>query len=121
MAKRKSATEKLHKLIIDAILDKKGHEVISLDLRKIKDTPADYFVVTHGDSSTQVKAISDNVIDSTCKEGLQPYKTEGTKNGEWVIIDYVDVVVHVFYREKRDFYALEELWNDAKSTQYTEG
>ena len=118
MAKRKPATEKLHQLIVDAILNKKGHEVISLDLRKLKETPADYFVITHGDSGTHIKAIGDNVLDETEKNGFLPYHTEGTQNGEWIILDFVDVVVHIFYRDKRDFYALEELWSDGKATNF---
>lgn len=111
----------MHQLIVDAILDKKGKDVVSLDLRKIKDTPSDYFVITHGDSSTQVKAIYDNIMEAVIDAGLRPYRTESSKGAEWMIIDFVDIIVHVFYREKREFYALEELWSDAKSTSYSEG
>lgn len=118
MAKRKTATDTLHSLIIDSILDKKGKDVVSLDLRKIKDTASDFFVITHGDSSTQVKAIYDNILEETKKAGFKPYRTESSKGAEWMIIDYVDVTVHIFYREKREFYALEELWSDAKSISY---
>ena len=120
MAKRNTGTENLKKVVIDAILDKKGHQVISLDLKKIKDTPSDYFIITHGDSSTQVRAIYNNVVDEAEKHGFRPYHAEGMKNSEWIIIDFVDVVVHVFYRDKRDFYALEELWNDAKLTKHND-
>jgi ribosome-associated protein len=118
LAKRKSETESLKQLVIDSILNKKGRDVVSLDLQKIKDTSSDYFIITHGDSSTQVKAIAGYVKEETGKHGFKPYHTEGEKNGEWIIIDFVDVVVHVFYREKREFYALEELWSDAKSMKY---
>ena len=118
MAKKKSGTESLKRLVIDSILDKKGNDVVSLDLQKIKDTSSDYFIITHGDSSTQVRAISNHVINETTKHGFTPYHTEGGKNGEWIIIDFVDVVVHIFYRDKREFYALEELWNDAKLEKY---
>lgn len=120
LAKRKKATADLHQLIIDAILDKKGKELVSLDLRKIKDTPSDFFIVTHGDSSTQVKAIFDSVLEKAKENKQQPYRTESGKGAEWMIIDFVDITVHVFYREKRDFYALEELWSDAKSTAYSD-
>jgi len=120
LAKRNTGTENLKKVVIDAILDKKGHQVISLDLKKIKDTPSDYFIITHGDSSTQVRAIYNNVVDEAEKHGFRPYHAEGMKNSEWIIIDFVDVVVHVFYRDKRDFYALEELWNDAKLTKHND-
>lgn len=119
MAKRKTATtEKLHAVVIDAILDKKGKDVVSLDLRKIKETPSDFFIVTHGDSNTQVKAIFDSVLEQANKAGFKPYHSEGIKNAEWAIIDFVDITVHIFYREKRDFYGLEELWNDAKAVKY---
>lgn len=108
----------MKKVVIDALLDKKGNNVVSLDLRKIKDTPSDFFIVTHGDSSTQVRALFNNVIEAAAKHGFNPYHTEGMKNAEWVIVDFVDVTVHIFYREKRDFYGLEELWSDAKATYY---
>ncbi len=121
MAKRKSATDALLKVVINAILNKKGNEVVSLDLRKIKDTPSDYFVITHGDSSTHVRALYDNILAETEANGFKPYKTEGGKGAEWMIIDFVDVTVHVFYKEKREFYELEELWSDAKIIRYREG
>ncbi len=118
MAKKKNVTADLKKLVVDAILDKKGHEVVALDLRKINDAAADYFIITHGDSSTHVKAIFDNVVEECTKHGLIPYHSEGSKNSEWIIVDFVDVVVHIFHRDKREFYALEELWSDAKQTNY---
>ena len=121
MAKKKSGKVNLKKAVVDAILDKKGNDVVCLDLRKIKDTPSDYFIITHGDSGTHVKAISENVLRETAKLGIKPYHTEGSKNAEWIIIDFVDVIVHIFYREKRFFYDLEELWNDAKVMKYLEG
>ena len=120
MAKRNTGTESLRKVVIDAILEKKGRQLVSLDMKKIKDTPSDYFIITHGDSNTQVRAIYNNVVDEAEKHGLRPYHTEGMKNAEWIIIDFVDVVVHVFYRDKRDFYGLEELWNDAKLTRHND-
>lgn len=120
MAKKNTGTENLKKVVVDAILDKKGHQVISLDLKKIKDTPSDYFIITHGDSSTQVRAIYMSVVEQAEKHGFNPYHTEGMKNGEWIIVDFVDVVVHIFYRDKRDFYALEDLWNDAKLTKHND-
>lgn len=121
MAKKKKENVSLKKVVIDAILDKKGNDVVSLDLRKIKDTPSEYFIITHGDSATHVRAISQNVIDETEKLGLHAYHTEGGKNAEWIIVDFVDVTVHIFHRDKRDFYALEELWHDAKKTSHVEG
>ena len=119
MAKKKTGTESLKKLVIDAILNKKGHEVVALDLRKINDAAADFFIITHGDSSTHVKAIFDSVVYEANEKGLTPYRSEGGKNSEWIIVDFVDVTVHIFHREKRDFYALEDLWSDGKKTEYT--
>ena len=119
MAKKKTGTESLKKLVIDAILNKKGHEVVALDLRKINDAASDYFIITHGDSSTHVKAIFDSVVYEAVTKGINPYHSEGGKNSEWIIVDFVDVVVHIFHREKRDFYALEDLWNDAKLTKHS--
>jgi ribosome-associated protein len=116
--KQSSETESLKDLVIEAILEKKGQEVVSLDLRDIHDTVSDYFIIAHGDSSTQVNAIFQSILDTTKEQGHRPYHSEGMKNGEWVIVDYVDVVAHIFYREKRDFYMLEELWSDAKVTKH---
>lgn len=118
MAKKKTGTESLKKLVVEAILNKKGRDIVSLDLRKINDAAADYFIITHGDSSTQVKAIFDSIVKDAAENGMQPYHSEGGKNSEWIIVDFVDVVVHVFHRDKRDFYALEELWSDAKLTKH---
>ena len=119
MAKKNSdSTETLKDLVIEAILDKKGQDVVSLDLRDIHDTVSDYFIIAHGDSNTQVNAIFQSILDATKGQGHLPYHSEGMKNGEWVIVDYVDVVAHIFYRDKRDFYMLEELWSDAKVTKH---
>lgn len=120
LAKKKSGNVSLKKVIIDAILDKKGNDVISLDLRKIKDTPSEYFIITHGDSAPHVRAISQHVMDVTSELGYKAYRTEGNKNSEWIIVDFVDITVHIFHREKRYFYALEELWSDAKLTRYSD-
>jgi len=119
--KKTGDTEALKDLVIEAILEKKGQDVVSLDLRDIHDTVSDYFIIAHGDSSTQVNAIFQNILDVTKDKGQRPYHSEGMKNGEWVIIDYVDVVAHIFYRERRDFYMLEELWSDAKVTKHDPG
>ena len=109
----------LEKTVIDAILDKKAEKVVSLDLRKIGDAVADIFIICHATSRTQVKAIADN-IDRKVKENLgeNPWHREGFENFEWVLLDYVDVVAHIFLKEKREFYQLEELWQDAERTDY---
>ena len=109
----------LEDVIIQAIQDKKGEDLLSLDLRKINAAVADLFIICHGNSKVQVKAIADNVIEQS-KEclGEGPWKTEGFENSEWILLDYFDVVVHIFYREKREFYQLEDLWNDALRKEY---
>ena len=109
----------LNHWIIDAIQDIKGKNIIKMDLRSLDDAPADYFIVCEGDSSTQVKAISNN-IGQKLKEkmGIQPNHTEGIEGAKWILVDFFDTVVHVFYPETRSFYEIEELWGDAKITQY---
>ena len=111
--------EKLNELIIDSIQDIKGKNIIKLDLREIEDAPAEYFIICEGDSNTQVKAIADNVYRRAKMEfGILPSHMEGTRNALWICIDYFSTVVHVFYRETRAFYELEDLWSDARFTEY---
>lgn len=108
-------------LIIDTITDKKGQNIFHIDLVKIPDSVTDHFIICEGGSTTQVKAIADHVVYRIKTEnGQMPYNTEGFRNCEWVLIDYVDVVVHVFLKEKREFYALEDLWNDGELHRYSE-
>jgi len=120
-AKPKSKTKlpALSKVIVDAILDKKGEEVVSLDLRKIGDAVTDVFIVCHATSRVQVKAIADHVegkVKAVLKEN--PVRSEGFENCEWVLIDYFDAVVHIFLKERREFYQLEDLWQDAERTEH---
>jgi len=105
---------KLLQLIIKSILDKKGSRVISLDLTNLDDAMADYFIICEGNSPPQVRAIADNIAYEI-KKGLGevPLHLEGMGNLEWVLIDYFNIVVHVFHKEKRGLYELEELWGDA--------
>ncbi len=122
MAKKKADnTDALKDIVIEAILEKKGQEVVSLDLREIHDTVAQYFIIAHGDSNTQVNAIFQSIVEDAKKHGHLPYHSEGQKNGEWIVVDFIDVVAHIFYRERRDFYQLEELWSDAKITKHESG
>jgi ribosome-associated protein len=100
-------------VIINAIQDKKGEHVVSLDLRKIPEAVADFFIICEASSTVQVKAIADWVEESVKKQcGEPPYKHEGHSASQWVLIDYVNVVVHVFQSETRKFYKLEEMWSD---------
>ena len=105
--------------LVELIQDKKGRDIKSLDLRKIPEAITDYFIVCHGDSSTQVKAIIDNIHKKVKEDrGEAPHHVEGTARSEWAIIDYTDVVVHVFLKEMRDHYQLEDLWSDAVVTEF---
>ena len=93
-------------------LEQKAHDVVILDLRGIS-TATDFFVIAGGTSDTQVKAIADHVVDELKKEKVRPEHVEGLRGGRWVLVDYVDFVVHVFHPQARSFYQLESLWGDA--------
>jgi len=93
-------------------LDKKGFDVKILKLQNIS-TVCDYFVIASGDVDVHVKAIANNLIDELKTEGIRPYHVEGLNAGNWILVDYVDVVVHIFQEKTRNFYALEKLWGDA--------
>lgn len=116
----RNSIEALNDLIVDSIQDIKGKNIVKLDLRKLDEAPADFFIICEGDSSTQVKAISDNIYKRLKEEaGQRPEHSEGKQNAQWVCVDYFYTVVHVFYRETREFYQLEDLWSDAEFTEYT--
>ena len=111
----KRESDVLAKAIIKVIKQHKGKEVVSLDLREIETAICDFFIICHGTSSTHLSSIVDNVrkdVSKLMKE--KPWHTEGKSNKEWILMDYFDVVVHVFNQEKRDFYKLENLWADAQ-------
>ena len=108
-------------VIADAMLDKKAKGVMSLDLTGIGTAITDYFVVCNADSTTQVVAICDNVEEfmlDRCKRS--PIRKQGRENAFWVILDYGNIVAHIFRTEYRDFYRLEDLWADAQKTEYDE-
>lgn len=106
-------------LIIDCIQDIKGKNIVRLDLRELDDAPTDFFIVCEGESSTQINAIADNVVRRLKQEiGLRPSHTEGKQSANWVLVDYFDIIVHVFYPETRSFYEIEDLWSDATQTEY---
>lgn len=113
--------EALLQNIVQSIQDKKGEEIISLDLRAIRESVTDHFIICHASTNTQVKAITDHII-RTAHENLaeKPWQIEGINNLEWVLIDFVDIVVHVFLKEKRLNYNLESLWSDASVTRFAE-
>ncbi len=113
------STEAINDLIIDSIQDIKGKRIVKLDLRELDEAPTDFFIICEGESTTQVKAIADNVSFRLKKEaGIPASHVEGTNHSKWVLVDYFITVLHVFYPEAREFYQLEELWSDAKVTKY---
>jgi len=105
-------TKQFAERIAGLIFNKKGYDVKILDLQNIS-TIADYFVICSADSDTQVKAIADEIDKTLRKEGIKCYHREGYEVLRWVLLDYFDVVVHVFHKEAREFYSLEKLWGDA--------
>lgn len=113
--------ESLNHAIVEGIRDKKGKNIIQLDLRKLGDAPADFFIICEGDSNTHIKAISDSIYKRV-KDDLEqsPTHTEGSRDAKWVLMDYFNTVVHVFYPETREFYELENLWSDADVTEFGE-
>ncbi|MCX6208045.1 MAG: ribosome silencing factor [Bacteroidetes bacterium] len=124
--RKKTATKlaknsKIFKAIIKAIEDKKGEDIVCLDLRKIHEAVADFFIVCTATSNPQCKAIADNIDDEvlqTC--GERPYKQEGYQSQQWILIDYVNIVVHVMQPSARNFYKLEDMWSDAEISKVEE-
>lgn len=111
--------QKLIDNIVSAIQDKKGHNIVSLDLTELEGTICDAFVICNADSTTQVDAIADGIVEELEEKlGEKPRRVEGKTNAAWIAIDYVDVMVHVFLTPLREYYRLEELWADAPATRY---
>lgn len=105
---------KLFKVIIQSIQDKKGENILSLDLRKIDEAVADFFVICEASSTTQVKAIADNIEEQVKKAtGESPYRSEGRTALHWVLVDYINIVIHIMLPDTRKHYNLEDLWFDA--------
>jgi ribosome-associated protein len=112
-------SDTLSNLIVDCIQDIKGKNIVKLDLRDIEDAPTDFFIICEGESTTQISAIANNIRLRIKEEtNMLPSSTEGQDSSKWVLVDYFDIVVHVFYPETREFYELEDLWSDAVITQY---
>ena len=109
-----TASARLLDAIIHGIQDVKGKAIVHLDLRHVPNTPCDHFIICHGDSDTQVEAIANSTWRAAQERaGEKPWHTEGERNAEWILLDYVNVVVHIFHRDKRAYYAIEDLWADA--------
>jgi ribosome-associated protein len=117
MANKKINKDELLVNIIKGIEEVKGNDIDILDLREIENTVCDYFIICNGNSNTQVNAIVNSVQKTVSKELKdKPWHVEGSDNAEWVLMDYVDIVVHVFQKHVREFYNIEGLWGDAKIT-----
>jgi len=120
MAKRRKAdhSEKLSQYIVKGMQEKKAAGIVVMDLRKVRNAVADFFVICSGNSDKQLDAIAESVDDEVYK-GLKenPWHTEGKNNKEWLLLDYSNVVAHIFKKEHRNFYSLEKLWGDAEITE----
>ena len=119
--KKEPKTKQFVDAVVEGIQEKKGKNITILDLTELEHTITDYFVICEGDSNIHVDAVSDSVEDYI-REKLseKPYHIEGRENAQWILLDYVDVVVHVFQHSVRDFYNLESLWADGKRTDIPE-
>lgn len=113
--------DKLLDVIVESIKEKKGKEIVTIDLRKTGSSICDYFVICHGDSKTQAGAIAESVAIKTKEDlGIRVSHVEGEDNAQWVLLDYMNIVVHIFQPEYRSFYRLEDLWADGILTKYEE-
>ena len=121
VATRLTKNSKIIKTIIQAIQQKKGENILSLDLRKIPEAVADFFIVCEANNQPQIRAISDFVEEQVKRKCSEiPYRNEGMKNLQWVLIDYINVVVHIMLPETRKFYKLEEMWSDAAAEEHND-
>jgi len=119
MTKKKKPSSKLINSIIKGLEEKKGFNIKSMDLTHIGNAVTGAFIICSGNSTTQVAGLADSVLDEVFKATREkPWHTEGFENSEWILIDFVDVVVHIFLPEIREFYGIEELWADAKVKTY---
>ena len=117
-SKKTNVDEELKNHVINGMLEKKAKEIVCIDLRNVKNSVADFFIVCHADSKTHVEAIADSVEDYVWeKTGEYPGHKEGVANAEWILLDYVNVVAHIFRHEQREFYGIERLWADANIQQ----
>ena len=117
--KKGSDSEKLSNAIVKGMQEKKASEIIVMDLREVKNAVADFFVICSGNSDKQIEAISESIDEDVYKVLKEkPWHTEGKSNKEWMILDYISVVAHIFRKDRRQFYALDKLWGDAHITEF---
>ena len=118
-AHRTTAHTSLVDAVVQGMQEVKAKDIVDLDLREVPNTVCDHFIICHGDSTTQVEAIARSVEKFTLqKAGEKPWHSEGRQRADWILLDYVDVVVHIFLRDTRAFYALDQLWADAIRNTY---
>lgn len=109
------SVEEKSQIILEAIREKKGHKIVTIDLTEIEHSICDRFIICHGESTTQVGAIAESIAKELKeKANIRAHHVEGLQNSQWVLMDFFDVLVHVFLEESRSFYNLEELWADGK-------
>ncbi len=107
--------ERLLNFIVEGMIEKKAKEIVCIDLRNIKNAVTDFFVICHADSKAHIDAIAKSVEEFVYKkQGEEPFHREGQANSEWILLDYLNVVVHIFRQEQREFYGIERLWADAE-------
>lgn len=115
---RKADSEKLSKAIVKGMQEKKATDIVVLDLRNVKNAIADFFILCSGGSDKQLDAISESIDEQVYKSMKEnPWHTEGKNNKEWMLLDYITVVAHIFKKDRRQYYALEKLWGDAEITE----
>lgn len=118
---KRSESAKLSEIIIEGILKKKGLNIVRMDLTKLPNSVCNYFVICHGTSKVQVQALAESVLEESLQANeSKPWHKEGFENAEWILLDYVDIVVHIFMEDMRTFYNLENLWADAEIKRYNE-
>ncbi|MBI1306624.1 MAG: ribosome silencing factor [Bacteroidetes bacterium] len=120
MPNKQASPEKLAEIVVQGMLEKKAHHITTIDLRKLGASVTDIMVICHGDSDRQVDAIAHSVIDEVKKQtGENPFSREGFREGNWILVDYINVVAHVFKKDMREFYGIEDLWGDGVVTEIT--
>ena len=111
------SSRELCKFVVEGMQEKKALDIVTMDLTGVENSIADYFIICTGNSDTQIDAICDSIQETVKKNAsIYPWHLEGKQNKEWILLDYIEVVVHVFSADRRDYYAIEELWADAHST-----
>ena len=120
--KDSNETEQLKNNVVLGMQEKKAKEIVSIDLRSLKNAVADFFIICHADSKTHIESIARSIEEFVSKKSNEsPLHKEGFTNAEWILLDYANVVAHIFLKEKRDFYGIERLWADADIQQIASG